>query len=183
MVQVKPPFVLILSAPLLSLCCAMIFTAPVNADSCRLCSSSEEQEEKIDADKAIPIRIEITTNLNFSRAALSGRGNGQIAVNENSGQKRVIGQLVDLGGYAVAGSVLITGQPGRNIDIDMPAKITMRSNKGGTIEIHDLRTNLSPSPRLDLAGELRFTFGGSLMVSGDASGRFKGRIPITANYE
>ncbi len=161
-----------------------IFAVPNRADAqnCRLCSDEEKGDIENDK-KVIPLRIAITTNLNFSRAALSGRGSGRIAVSEHDGQKRIDGQLVDLGGYAVAGSVLITGEPGRNLSIDLPRKIIMRSNKGGQISIHDLRTDLSPSPRLDNVGELRFSFGGDLMVDGNVSGRFRGRIPITANYE
>jgi hypothetical protein len=159
---------------------ALSLSSSVNANGCRLCSApqTEEIEEKI-----IPIKIEITTNLNFSRAALSGRGQGRIAVNERNGQKQIAGQLVDLGGYAVAGSVRITGEPGREVYIEMPNSITMRSNKGGQIDIQSLRTDLPPIPRLDFAGELRFSFGGDLIVNGDASGRFRGRIPITVNYE
>lgn len=155
---------------------------PADAQSCRLCTD-QEQLELEQAQKKQPLKIEITTNLNFSRAAQSGRGSGRIAVNESNGQKRVEGQLVDLGGYAIAGSVLITGEPGQNITVDMPRKINMRSDKGGQISIYDLRTNLSPSPRLDAVGELRFSFGGDLVVDGDASGRFRGRIPITVNYQ
>ena len=156
------------------------FSMSVNANSCRLCSAPR-------ADKApetiTPIKIEITTNLNFSRAALSGGGQGRIAVNEHNGQKNVIGQLVDLGGYAVAGSVRITGEPGRTVYVEMPNTITMRSNKGGRVDIQSIRTDLPPLPRLDFTGELRFSFGGDLVINGDVSGRFRGRIPITVNYE
>lgn len=149
---------------------------------CRLCSDDEKNDEETQKNE-IPLRINITTHLNFSRAALTGRGSGSIAVDENNGEKRVSGQLIDLGGYAVAGSVLITGEPGREIYVDLPRDIIMRSDRGGKIDIQSLRTDLPVSPRLDLAGELRFSFGGNLVVSGDASGQFRGRIPITANYE
>lgn len=171
-------YILITAAALLG----AIFVVPdsASAQNCRLCSDEEKSEVE---KQPIPLHIEIMTNLNFSRAALSGNGSGRIAVSEHSGQKRVDGQLVDLGGYAVAGSVFITGEPGRSLTIDMPNKIIMRSNKGGQISIHDLRTDLSPAPRLDNVGELRFSFGGDLVVDGNVSGRFRGRIPITVNYE
>lgn len=162
---------------------ATIIFSPYQTDaqSCRLCDDADQNAEQKEDIKSI--RIEIRTNLNFSRAAQSGGGVGRIAVNERSGQKSIEGKLVDLGGYAVAGSVLITGEPGRSVSVDLPRKITMRSNKGGQINIHDLRTNLSPAPRLDSVGELRFSFGGDLVVDGDVSGRFRGRIPITVNYQ
>lgn len=159
---------------------ALSLSSSVNANDCRLCAETQEEEAQ---ETLAPIKIEITTNLNFSRAALSGRGQGRIAVNERNGQKQVAGQLVDLGGYAVAGSVRITGEPGRAVYVEMPNTITMRSDKGGQIDIQSLRTDLPPIPRLDFAGELRFSFGGDLIVNGDASGRFRGRIPITVNYE
>ncbi len=152
----------------------------VNAHGCRLCDKPQTREKQ---ETIAPIKIEITTNLNFSRAALSGRGQGRIAVNERNGQKQVVGQLVDLGGYAVAGSVRITGEPGRTVYIEMPSTITMRSNKGGQVDIQSIRTDLPPLPRLDFSGELRFSFGGDLVINGDVSGRFRGRIPITVNYE
>jgi len=160
----------------------MLTPYKANALDCRLCTG-EEKIEKTEKESKIPLRIEITTNLNFSRTALSGRGAGSIKVNERNGQKGIAGQLVDLGGYAVAGSVLITGEPGREVSIDMPNSVMMRSNKGGRVDIQSIRTDLSPSPRLDLSGKLRFSFGGDLIINGDVSGRFRGRIPITVNYE
>lgn len=174
----KSPHILLLCAT------SMIFMTPNggNAQDCRLCTSAAENS-KDEVENSIPLRIEITTNLNFSRAALTGRGNGHISVSENNGEKRVSGQLIDLGGFAVAGSVLITGEPGREIYVELPNDIIMRSDRGGKIDIQSLRTDLPASPRLDLSGELRFSFGGNLVVNGDASGQFRGRIPITANYE
>lgn len=162
----------------------MASTAPYSAEAqgCRLCSTDTEDGETV-VENEIPLRIKITTSLNFSRAALTGRGSGNIAVDENNGEKRVSGQLIDLGGFAVAGSVVITGEPGREIYVDLPNNIVMRSDQGGKIDIQSLRTDLPSSPRLDLSGELRFSFGGNLAVKGDASGKFRGRIPITANYE
>lgn len=158
------------------------YSVSATANECRLCIA-DETENGTKIEKKIPLHIEIATNLNFSRAALSGRGDGSIAVNEHNSQKQVAGQLLDLGGYAEAGSVRITGHPGQAIDIDLPRNIIMRSDKGGTIEIQSLSTDLPPTPRLDISGELRFSFGGKLVVNGDVSGRFRGRIPITVNYE
>ena len=133
--------------------------------------------------REIPISIEVTTQLDFSRAALTGRGDGNIALDATSGTKRIEGGLVDLGGYGLAGTATVHGEPGRGVRIDMPVTITMSSSTGGHIEITHLRTNLPPAPRIDGFGQLAFSFGGNVRVTGEASGTFRGRIPITAEYE
>ena len=78
---------------------------------------------------------------------------------------------------------MVTGEPGRAVRIDMPSAIRLTSATGGSVEIVNLRTNLSPAPRLDMYGRLEFAFGGDLLLKGNVSGQFRGRIPITAEYE
>jgi hypothetical protein len=139
----------------------------------------------IDQDEAtrVPLRVEIRTQLDFSRAATAGSGGGQISIDPQNGTRSVDGDVVDLGGSALAGSAVVTGQPGRHVRIDMPLSIRMTGTSGGTIEITNLRTNLGPEPRLDHFGRLEFSFGGDLRISGSVAGTFRGRIPITAEYE
>ena len=150
-------------------------------DSCRLCSAptdaavSEERRET-------PLSIDITTNLDFSKAAQAGSGGGRISVNPNDAGRRVEG-LIDLGGYPIAGSAIIRGEPGRSVRVEMPAQVRMTSSTGGVVNISELKTDLPPAPRLDAAGQLRFQFGGQLEVNGNMAGTFRGRFPITANYE
>ena len=133
--------------------------------------------------REIPISIDVITQLDFSRAAHTGQGDGGIALDAASGTKRIDGGLIDLGGYGLAGTAIVHGEPGRGVRIDMPGTITMSSSTGGQIEITNLRTNLSAAPRIDSFGQLAFSFGGNVRVTGDASGTFRGRIPITAEYE
>ena len=52
-----------------------------------------------------------------------------------------------------------------------------------SLEIANLKTNLQITPQLDASGQLTFSFGGDLNVNGDMSGKFRGRIAITAQYE
>ncbi len=134
-------------------------------------------------DKARPLNIEIRSSLDFSRATATGTSGGSIAIDPNSGARTVSGDIVDLGGSPFAGSALITGEPGRAIRLEMPSTIRLTSATGGSIEITNLRTNLSPAPRLDMYGRLEFAFGGDLILKGNVSGQFRGRIPITAEYE
>jgi hypothetical protein len=139
----------------------------------------------IDQDEAsrVPLRVEIRTQLDFSRAATAGSGGGQISIDPQSGSRRVDGDVVDLGGSALAGSAVVTGQPGRHVRIDIPLSIRMTGSSGGSIEITNLRTNLPPNPKLDHFGRLEFSFGGDLRINGSVAGTFRGRIPITAEYE
>ncbi len=131
----------------------------------------------------IPISIDITTQLDFSRAAIASKDGGNIRVDAQSGTRSVDGGLIDLGGFGLAGTAIVRGEPGRGVRIDMPPSIKMTSSTGGQIDITNLRTNLSPAPRLDNFGQLSFTFGGNVQVRGNVSGTFRGRIPITADYE
>jgi Domain of unknown function (DUF4402) len=134
-------------------------------------------------DKARPLNIEIRSSLDFSRATSTGNSGGSIAIDPNSGARTVSGDIVDLGGAPFAGSAVVTGEPGRAIRIEMPSTIRLTSATGGSIDIVNLRTNLNPAPRLDMAGRLEFAFGGDLMLKGNVAGQFRGRIPITAEYE
>jgi Domain of unknown function (DUF4402) len=151
-------------------------------DACRLCTPSDASGQIVQ-QREIPISIEITTKLDFSRAALSGRGDGAIDLDPQNGNRRIDGGIVDLGGSALAGTAVVHGEPGRPVRIDMPSSARMTSSTGGMIEIAGLRTSLNGHPRLDSTGRLEFSFGGRLLVHGNASGTFRARIPITAEYE
>lgn len=151
-------------------------------DVCRLCATPGASEQSISPHE-IPVSIEITTKLDFSRAALSGAGGGAIDLDPKGGGRHVDGGLVDLGGPALAGTAVVHGEPGRTVRIDMPASARMTSSTGGVIDITGLRTSLNGITRLDRTGRLEFSFGGRLLVNGNASGTFRARIPITAQYE
>lgn len=134
-------------------------------------------------EKVRPLNIEIRSSLDFSRATATGANGGSIAIDPNSGALRISGDVLDLGGSPFAGSAVVNGEPGRTVRIDMPSTIRLSSATGGSVEIVNLRTNLSPAPRLDMYGRLEFAFGGDLLLKGNVSGQFRGRIPITAEYE
>ena len=131
----------------------------------------------------IPLQVEIRTQLDFSKAATGGSSGGRISIDPNDGSRQLAGDVVDLGGSALAGSAVITGEPGRSIRVDLPMSIRMAGSSGGAIEIRNLRTNLSPHAKLDGFGRLEFSFGGDLEIKGSVAGTFRGRIPITAEYE
>ncbi len=130
-----------------------------------------------------PLQVEIRTQLDFSRATTGGKGGGRISIDPDNGARHIAGDLVDLGGSALAGSATVTGEPGRQVRIDMPLSVRMTGTHGGVIEITNLRTNLMPGAKLDSFGRLEFAFGGDLKIDGSMTGTFRGRIPITAEYE
>ena len=45
------------------------------------------------------------------------------------------------------------------------------------------RTDLGAAPRLGIDGRLQFRFGGRLQVTGSADGDYRGRIPVTVEYQ
>ncbi len=155
----------------------LITAVPLSAQ-CRLCGP---QAGATRVEDARPLMIEVETALDFSRAAGAGAG-GSISVDERTGTRRVTG-LTDLGGLAIKGSVRLTGEPFRHVRVSLPPTARLVSPDGTSAEAVDLRTDLSPDPTLDASGELRFTFGGRLVVSGSAAGEFRGRIPIVADYQ
>ncbi len=146
-------------------------------------AASKDDSSRVEAKTERPIQIEMVTDLNFSRAAITGSGGAEMAIAADQSNRTSASGLVDLGGYAMAGQVMVYGEPGRAVRIDLPFKVKMHSANGGDIEISDLRSNLPPAPRLDMQGELRFAFGGRLKITGNASGAFRGRIPITVEYQ
>jgi hypothetical protein len=144
---------------------------------CRLCAAPDAQVKTATR----PLNIDIETSLDLGRAADTGRG-GSIALDERTGARQVAG-LADLGGFAIKGRVRLTGEPFRHVRVSLPAGIRLISPDGSTADAVDLRTDLPPDPMLDANGTLSFAFGGRLVVQGYASGDFRGRIPIVADYQ
>ncbi len=150
--------------------------APVaGQDACRLCYSvSTVPGER-------PLRLEIWTDLNFSKMALAGPGGGSADLNAK-GDKRTDGGLIDLGGMAVSGHGRISGEPLRGVRIDLPAHVAMTSTDGANAELSDFVSDLSANPQLNASGELEFSFGARLKLNGGHGGNFRGRIPISVDY-
>jgi Domain of unknown function (DUF4402) len=163
----------------LLLACAMPFWAmPGVAQSCQLCAATQ-------AAPKVPLRplaVSVDAVLDFGTAVHSGRGSGVIAIEARTGRSQVIG-LTPLGGAALVGTVTITGEPFARIAIDLPRTITLNSNLGAVADVTEIRTDLSAHPQIGADGRLVFTFGGRLTVRDDAEGDFRGRIPLTVDYE
>lgn len=153
-----------------------LLPAPLVAqDDCRLCFAGGDPADR-------PLTIEISADLAFSRLALTGREGGSAEIDSVTGSKRTAGGMIDLGGMSVQGQGRITGAPRRAVRVDLPQRVMMTAADGTTAELTDFTSSLPPFPTLDAAGTLEFTFGGRIKLSGKQGGNFRGRIPISVDY-
>jgi hypothetical protein len=162
----------------LALTLSMLLAAPANGqDGCRLCYSdvAGKPGER-------PLALEIFTDLNFARLALAGRDGGSAEVDAASGSKRTGGGVVNLGGMPVTGRGRVTGEPLREVRIVLPSTVPMTAPDGGSAELTGFTTDLPGRPTLDANGELTFSFGARLVLRGARGGNYRGRIPITVEY-
>ena len=162
----------------LALAAAILLCAPAQAqESCRLCYGDVSA---VPGER--PLTIEIWADLNFSKLAVTGRAGGSAELSPVTGEKRTTGELVDLGGIAVSGHGKITGVPLRAVRIDLPDTVAMSAADGGEARLAQFTTDLPAHPVLDANGELEFSFGARLIVSGGRGGNYRGRIPISVDY-
>ena len=148
------------------------------AQTCQLCESAPSKTKA----PVRPLTVAIDATLDFSTAVHTDRGVGSITIDARTGRQQLIG-LISLGGPALVGTVTITGEPFARIVVDLPPSILLNSNLGAVADVTQIRSDLPPHPMIGPDGRLVFTFGGRLTVRDDAAGDFRGRIPITADYE
>lgn len=159
------------------------FSAPSGAlaqGACRLCE--EAAPIMPEARPSRPLRIAIDTGIDFDRMALIDYRGGQAEIDPQTGQRRLT-HLLDLGGLAMRGTVVIRGEPGRAVRVDLPREVIMRAPGGRRVELRDVRSDLPVRPRIGSDGQLRFSFGGRIIVDGDDVGAFRGRMRVSAEYE
>ncbi len=162
----------------LALIAALLLCAPAAAqDSCRLCYAQGGA-----APGERPLTIEIWTDLNFSKLALTGRTGGSAELSASGGAKQTTGDLIDLGGISVSGHGRITGVPLREVRIDLPDRVDMTTADDGHAQLTQFTTDLPAHPALNANGELEFSFGARLVLSGGRGGNYRGRIPISVDY-
>jgi len=157
-------------------CAAGASSAPAQ---CRLCSSPTTAVE--DPKGKDEVGLEVETSLNFGQLVVDGSGVGSATIRPD-GSTQNLGAVADISQRAMVGTVVVHGQAGRTIRIDLPSRIVLHSLSGGEISFDDVVSDLPSMPRLDSAGALTFRFGGRLHVTGDAEGQYRGDLPITAEY-
>jgi hypothetical protein len=149
------------------------------AAQCRLCDqpTTARAEQGPNGD----VQLQIETGLNFDRIILSGAGNGAVTIRPD-GSSSAAGAVDGVGPRAMVGTVLVHGEAGRAVRVELPRQIELFSLNGGRITLTDVTSDLTAAPRLDSAGNLSFRFGGRLEVTGDADGQYRGDLPITVEY-
>jgi hypothetical protein len=159
----------------------LLAAAPASAADCQLCQPKDDKAANVVARRVL--RIEIDSVLDFSSVAIRSQGSGVIEIDSASGARRVSGGLIGLGGPALRGIVRVTGEPFARIEVRLPTTLELRSVSGATARISQIETTLSSNPVLGANGELSFSFGGRMTVSGGEAGEFQGRFPISAEYQ
>ncbi len=157
------------------------------AAQCLLCAKPTEDDSvrpTVDRDRpeGAPLRIAINTRLDFSRAAIASIGQGSIVVTPNGG-RMVTGSLEDLGGMGVAGTVEVWGSRNRQLTVDLPSTVELTAADGSRATVTNFQTDLKRNPKLNNDGYLKFNFGAELRVKAGQAGQFRGRIPISVEYE
>ncbi|HMO77549.1 MAG TPA: DUF4402 domain-containing protein [Sphingopyxis sp.] len=161
---------------------SMLLAAPSAASAqCMLCGEGEAAAQAA-RKSAAPLRVTVETQLDMGRIAV-GAGGGAVELDPLSGARRLSGDLVDLGGFALTGTALVTGEPGAAVRVILPASVDLIGSNGRNARVTGLSTDLSAAPRLGPDGRLSFRFGGRLQVAGIDDGDYRGRIPVTVEYE
>jgi hypothetical protein len=128
------------------------------------------------------VRIEVQARLDFDQLVLMDSASSGTARLLPDGSSSVSGSIGLVSARAMVGSVVVRGEPGRLVRIGLPGAIELYGRSGGSIRLDSLVTDLPVLPRLDSQGALQFRFGGALHVQGDASGDYRGDVPITVDY-
>lgn len=150
---------------------------PANAQ-CRLCDTptTAPMQDPTTED----VRLEIDTNLDFDRLIVGGHSGD--ATLRPDGVSFATGS-VDMGPRTRVATVIVHGQPGRALRIDVPRRIDLFSLQGSRLTFDQVITDAPDLPKLDLAGNLTFHIGGRLRFMGDEDGDYRGDLPITVEYQ
>jgi len=158
------------------------WAAPASAQElgapCRLCGADGGQKESARAE---PLRLEVHTRLEFDKVVFAGLGEAQMSLSPH-GSARLSGAASAAGARAMPGSVLIRGEPGRAVRIELPREVRLFGEGAGAIRIDSIVTDLADFPRIGDDGTLSFRFGGDLRISGDSDGAYRGSIDIVVEY-
>jgi len=171
------PFVALFAA-------ALVMPAMSNAQDasvapCRLCTT--ETDRTLNARPAIPLRVQVESRLDFDKVVFEGDGSAPLALSPG-GIARLSGAATAAGARAMPGAVLVRGEPGRAVRVDLPGQVQLFGAGTGSIQIDSLVTDLPSFPRIGDDGTLSFRFGGDLRLSGNSDGAYHGTIDIIVEY-
>ncbi len=98
------------------------------------------------------------------------------------GGAQISGAASATGARAMPGSVVIRGDPGRQVRIDLPSRIDLSGEFGGYVRIDRIVTDLPSFPRIGDDGVLSFRFGGDVRISGEPDGAYRGSVDFIVDY-
>jgi hypothetical protein len=151
---------------------------PANGQ-CRLCGTPTTAPTQETAND--DVRLEIDTDLDFDRLIVGSQGGGDATLRPD-GSALATGSI-DMGPRARVATVIVHGQPGRALRIDVPHRIELYSLEGSRLTFDEVITDAPDVPKLDLAGNLTFHIGGRLRFMGGEDGDYRGDLPITVEYQ
>lgn len=165
--------------PLVAL--GLLAVSSIASAQCRLCANPDTSPVSMGTKSSGDVDVQVETSLNFDRLILSGTGPGAMTIRPD-GSSGVEGSVLEAGPRAMVGTVLVHGEANRMLRVEMPRRIELFSVSGGRITLDDITSDLPSIPRLDAAGNLRFRFGGRLILSGNSDGPFRGDLSISVDY-
>lgn len=155
--------------------------APCTAEAqCRLCSTPTTTPAERSA--AEDVKLDIETTLDFDRLIITGGGAGD-AVLRPDGSTLGTGSVNSMAPRARVATVVVHGEPGRTLRIDIPRRIDLYSLTGARLTFDEVITDSGDLPRLDSGGNMTFHIGGRLRFMGDEDGDYRGDLPITVDYQ
>src|SRR4029453_13038621 len=98
---------------------------------CSLCAPVSATPEET---PATPVKLDVEVNLDFDRLILDGSGDGSAELSPD-GVRNVTGSITAIGARAMVGEVVIHGEPGRYVRIDLPRRIELQGFSGGVIRL------------------------------------------------
>lgn len=149
------------------------------AAQCRLCD--QPTTTRSSGASGDDIELQIEAGLDFHQLVLLGEGAGAATIRPD-GSSAGEGVIANVGPRAMVGSVVVRGEAGRAVRVELPPRVELFSVSGGRIAVEDLASDLPAAPRLDSTGRLTFRFGGRVRITGDADGQYRGDLPITVEY-
>lgn len=154
-------------------------SSPANGQ-CRLCGTPSTVP--VETGPSEDVKLDIETTLDFDRLIIGGQGSGE-AVLRPDGSTLGTGSVTGMAPRARVATVVVHGEPGRALRIDIPRRIDLFSLDGSRLTFDQVLTDADNLPRLDSAGNLTFHIGGRLRFMGDEDGDYRGDMPITVEYQ
>ena len=133
------------------------------------------------AEPPSPIRLDVQSRLEFDSIVFNGEGEASMTLSPQ-GSAQILGAASATGARAMPGTITIRGEPGRQVRIDVPTRIDLFGEYGGSVQIDRIMTDLPNFPRIGDDGTLSFRFGGEIRLTGETDGNYRAAIDFLVEY-